>query len=91
MNLMERKNTDLIKEFNTYVREHPDFAERIPNNAVVVMQMDGDEEFNEWNIKMVKGQGETDRPIVYIRIRKMKPVRSRIEELELQPQLGFQN
>jgi len=91
MNLMERKNTDLIKEFNAYVREHPDFAERIPDNAVVVMQMDGDEEFNEWNIKLVKGQGETGRPIIYIRIKKMKPIRSRIEELELQPQLGFQN
>ena len=91
MNPMERKNTDLIKEFNAYVREHPDFAERIPDNAVVVMQMEGDEEFNEWNIKLVKEQRETGRPIIYIRIKKMKPIRSRIEELELQPQLGFQN
>lgn len=30
MNVFERKNTELIKAFNCYVREHPKFAEQIP-------------------------------------------------------------
>ena len=41
MNIYERKNTELIKEFDRYVREHPEFADDIPNNAVVVMQLEG--------------------------------------------------
>lgn len=40
MNLFEQKNTELIKEFNRYVREHPDFAEQIPNNAIVIVSID---------------------------------------------------
>ena len=47
MNIMERKNTDLIKEFDRYIREHPDFADNIPNNTIVIMQLEGDEEFNK--------------------------------------------
>ena len=41
MSIYERKNTQLIKEFNRYVREHPEFADDIPKNAVVVMQLEG--------------------------------------------------
>ncbi|MBE9575061.1 MAG: hypothetical protein IMF20_08055 [Proteobacteria bacterium] len=88
MNVMERKNTDLVKEFNTYIREHPDFADRIPNNAIVIMQLEGDEEFNKWGIKLAKSHAENGRPVIYVRIKKMKPIRSRIEELELQQQVA---
>jgi len=38
MNVMERKNTELIREFNTYIREHPQFADDIPNESIVIMQ-----------------------------------------------------
>jgi hypothetical protein len=34
MNVFEQKNTELVAEFDRYVREHPDFAERIPDNAL---------------------------------------------------------
>jgi len=36
MNIYERKNTELIKEFDRYVREHPEFADDIPKNAVLL-------------------------------------------------------
>jgi len=83
MNVMERKNTELIKEFNRYIREHPEFADSIPNNAVVVLQLDGDEEFNKWSREIAKSHAEKGQPIVYVRIKKMRPIRSRIEELEV--------
>ena len=35
MNVFEQKNTEPVAEFDRYVREHPDFAERIPDNALV--------------------------------------------------------
>ena len=32
MNVFEQKNAELVTD--RYVREHPDFAERIPDNAL---------------------------------------------------------
>lgn len=37
MNVFEQKNSELVTEFDCYVREHPDFAHRIPGNALVAM------------------------------------------------------
>ena len=89
MNVMERKNTDLVKEFNTYIREHPWFADSIPNNAIIIMQLEGDEEFNKWSLSLAKSHAENGRPVICVRIKKMKSVRSRIEELELHQQVAY--
>ena len=86
MNIMERKNTDLIKEFNRYIREHPELADNIPNNAIVVMQLEGDEEFNNWSFMLGKSHAEKGQPVICVRIKRIKPIRSRIEELELKQQ-----
>ncbi len=87
MNMMERKNTDLIQEFNRYIREHPEIADGIPNNAIIIMQLEGDDDFNKWSSKLAKGHMEKDQSVVYIRVKKIKPVRSRIEELEIERQV----
>jgi len=89
MNIMERKNTDLVKEFNSYIREHPEFADAIPNNAIVIMQLEGDKEFNKWSLKLAKSHAENGKPVICIRIKKMRPVRSRIQELEVQQQVAY--
>ena len=88
MNVMERKNTDLVKEFNSYIREHPEFADGIPNNAIVIMQLEGNEEFNRWSLKLAKSHTENGRPVICMRIKKMRPVRSRIQELEVHQQVA---
>ena len=38
MNIMERKNTDLIKELNRCIRERSECADNIPNCAIVIIQ-----------------------------------------------------
>ena len=86
MNIMERKNTDLIKEFNRYIREHPDFADNIPNNAILIMQLEGDIEFNKWSLRLGKSHVENGQPVIHVRIKRIKPIRSRIEALELKQQ-----
>jgi len=88
MNIMERKNTDLIKEFNRYIREHPYFADNIPNNAVLIMQLEGDVEFNKWSLRLGKSHAENSQSVIYVRIKRIKPIRSRIEELELKQQVA---
>ncbi|MEK7197753.1 MAG: DUF5647 family protein [Nitrospirota bacterium] len=78
------KNSMLVKEFDKYILEHPEFADGIPNDALVVMQLEGDEDFNSWAREAAQGVAEKDTPIVYITITELKPVRSRIEKLKLE-------
>ena len=79
------KNSMLVKEFDKYILEHPKFADKIPNNALIVMQVEDDEEFNNWTRETAKSIAEKDTPIVYVTITELKPVRSRIERLRLEP------
>ncbi len=78
------KNSMLVQEFDRYVLEYPGFADKIPDNALVVMQMEGDDDFNNWARKTAQNIAEKDTPIVYITITELKPVRSRIEQLKLE-------
>lgn len=83
MNTYERRNSLLGLEFDRYMREHPEFSERIPDDAQVVLLLEGDEEFNRWSTRIGKEQAESGQPVVYITIKKLGPAHSRIEDLEL--------
>ncbi len=83
MNIFEKRNSILGMEFDRYIRLHPEFAERIPDNAHIILLLEGDEEFNKWSIHIGKRQTEEDQPIVYVTIKKLGPVHSRIKELEI--------
>lgn len=83
MNIYESKNSLLGMELDRYLREHPEFSERIPDNAHIVMLLEGDKEFNEWSTKLGNRQAEKDQSIVYITIKKLAPIHSRITELDL--------
>lgn len=77
------KNTMIVREFDKYIMEYPEFADNIPDNALVVMQIEGDEEFNSWAREAAHAAVEKNTSIVYVTITEMKPVRSRIEKLRL--------
>lgn len=83
MNAFERRNSLLGMEFDRYIREHPEFGERIPDNAQVILLLEGDEDFNGWSIRIGKEQTESGCPIVYVTIKKLGRAHSRIEGLEL--------
>ncbi|MCX5909825.1 MAG: hypothetical protein NTY64_22270 [Deltaproteobacteria bacterium] len=78
------KNTMLVREFDKYILEHPEFAERIPDNALVVMQMEGDEEFNKWAKEAAQNMADEQNPPIYITVTGLKPVRSRIKKLKIE-------
>lgn len=73
---------DLAFEFNRYVIEHPEIIEKIGLQARIFFQIDGDEEFNAWSRRFAASQPPDDRPVVWIKIKKLRPIQSRIEELE---------
>ena len=83
MNVFEQKNAELVTEFDRYVREHPDFADQIPDGALVAVLLEGDEEFNRWSRDGARRQAGQDQSIVYVKIKQLEPVRSRIRVAEL--------
>lgn len=85
MNIFEKKNTDLIREFNRYILEHPGFGDAIPKGAIVAMQLEGDEDFNSWSRSLAESQAEKDQPVIYVKIKQIRPIRSRIEKVVLEP------
>ena len=83
MNIFEKKNAEQVTEFDRFIREHPEFSDKIPNGALVVMLVEGDEQFNKWNIEGAKKQIEKGQPIVYVKVKRLEPIRSRIKDIEL--------
>jgi len=81
--LLERKHAILVTEFDRYVVEHPEFAAKIPPNAQIILQVEGDEEYNEWSRRLAEKQREPDQPVVYVKIKGLKPPRSRLLEPEV--------
>jgi hypothetical protein len=69
--------------FDRYVKEHPEFREKIPNNAQIILLLEGDDEFNRWSTMIGNEQAERGQPVIYVTITKRSPAHSRIEELEL--------
>ena len=63
--------------------EHPEFAVKIPPNAQVVLQVEGDDEYNEWSRQLAEKQREQGQPAVYMKVKGLKPVKSRLIKPEV--------
>ena len=72
------KNLILSTEFDRYVLEHPEFAEKIPLNAQVVLLPEDDEELRKKNLEIAKTQREPGQPVIYVQIEKVAPQMSRL-------------
>ena len=83
MNIHEKRNSLLGMEFDRYLREHPEFTDKIPDNAQVILLLEGDEGFNKRSTRISKEQAAHDQPLLYVTIKKLAPAHSRIEELSL--------
>ena len=81
--VLEKRHAILVTEFDRYVIEHPEFAAKIPLNAQIVLQIEGDEEYNKWSRQIAERQREQGQPLVYIKIQGLKPAKSRLLKTEL--------
>lgn len=77
-----RKNQQLSTEFELYLLDHPEVEATIPNDALIVLVPDYDQELADKNRQMAEANREPGKPVVYVRVKKMRA--SRIEELTLQ-------
>lgn len=72
------KNLKLSFEFDRYLFEHPKFAEKIPDNALVVLLPQYDEELREYNLRIAQENREPDQQLVLVEITSLKPQKSRL-------------
>ena len=83
MEILEKKHAILATEFDRYVIEHPEFTMKIPRNAQIVLQVEGDEEYNKWNRQLAERQREPGQRVVYVKVKGLKPAKSRLLKPEV--------
>ncbi len=69
-------------EFHRYIMENEEFVNKIPVNALVVFQVEGEDDFNNWHKETSLKNHESNQPIVYVYVKKWRK-HSSIEELKL--------
>ncbi len=72
------KNLKLSTEFDLYLLEHPEVAEQIPENALIVLLPEEDPELREKNLEMAKARRVSGQAVVHVWIEKVAPPRSRL-------------
>jgi len=83
INVLEKKHAILVTEFDRYIVEHPEVAARIPQNAQIVLQIEGDEEYNAWSRELAERQREREQPVVFVKVKGLRPAKSRLIKPEV--------
>lgn len=82
MNIYRKFLTMITTEFDRYVMENEEFASNIPQNAMVIFQVRGEEGFNQWHRTMSLKHRTPEQPVIYIQIEKWR-IQSLIQEVSL--------
>jgi len=62
----------LSSEFHRYLMENEEAAKNLPENALVVFQVEGETEFNRWNEETSLCNREEGQKISYVHVRKWR-------------------
>ncbi|MBI5375310.1 MAG: hypothetical protein HZA77_07735 [Candidatus Schekmanbacteria bacterium] len=82
MNNYKEFITMLSSEFNRYLMENEKLAKKIPVNAMIIFQVDGEEEFNKWHKDVSLKNKESGQPVIFLNVKKWR-THSSIEELSM--------
>jgi len=79
-----KKNHILGVEFDRYLLEHPELLEKIPENAEIFFLPEEDPELYQENLRMAEQRKAEGGKIVFVRIGKLSPPRSRLQDVRLE-------
>jgi len=74
-------------EFHRYLMENEEFADKIPTNALVIFQIEGEDDFNRWHKEPSLKNRDPDQPMVMVNVKRWRK-HSSIEELDLAEATG---
>jgi len=69
-------------EFQRYLMENEALADKIPVNALIVFQVEGDNAFNEWHKETSLKNREAEQRVIYVSVKKWRE-HSSLEEVKL--------
>ena len=69
-------------EFHRYLMENEEFASKIPVNALVIFQIEGEDDFNNWHKETSLRNRGADQTIIYVFVKRWRK-HSLIEEVNL--------
>ncbi|MBC8182945.1 hypothetical protein H8E88_17715 [candidate division KSB1 bacterium] len=72
----------ISSEFNKYLVEHEEVADKIPQNALVVFQVENERKFNKWSRDISQRNREKNQPLIFVNIKKWRQKAS-VEELDV--------
>lgn len=72
----------ISSEFHRYLMENGDFADQLPTNALVIFQIEGEEDFNLWHREMSLRNKDKDQQVRYVMLKKWRQ-HSAIEDVAL--------
>ena len=74
--------TMLASEFHRYLMEDEKRAPKLPENVLLIFQVDGEDDFNRWHKEMSIRNKEADQPVAYVHLKKWR-LHSSIEDMTL--------
>ena len=72
----------LASEFHRYLMEDEKRAPKLPENVLLVFEVEGEADFNRWHKEMSIRNKEADQPVAYVHLKKWR-LHSSIEEMTL--------
>ena len=81
------RSLELATEFDRYVLAHPEVAERIPPEALIVFQLADDQAFSQRSLELARTRRIPSQPVVLVQVQTLRPplesrlVNPRIEAL----------
>jgi len=78
------KNLEINHEFSKFIIKHPDLEEKIPTNALIVFIVENDTELSQKNLEMSRANREPNQPLVFLKIKAIRPEESRLVEPRLE-------
>jgi hypothetical protein len=72
----------ISSEFDKYILEDKKILDSIPKNSIIIFQIDGEHDFNDWHKKISLQNAEKDQPVIYFNIEKWRK-RSTIEKISI--------
>ena len=72
---LAKKNLELSFEFSRYVLDHSELEKKIPEGALIVFDIDDDEELSRYNHALAQRNKEVGQPIVIVHIKRLLPSR----------------
>lgn len=69
-------------EFHRYLMENEEFANDVPANALVIFQIEGEDDFNNWHKETTLKNREAGQPLIYVYVKKWRR-HSSIEDVKI--------